>query len=242
MMVVYLLKLDSSSHKDALKLFLLFYFRYFVMISPLKKVWPFIWTNLNPLHPRMQECFVPSLLEIGPVVLEKKILFFNCHFLGGWLILVFCCSIITYISLWKGHEQTWITFTQGWVMPNSFESGPVVVDKTLFSILSMYFRYFIEETWISFTQGCFQPILFELDPMFLKKINKFYQCVFAISLFFPFGKSINPWVKQVPFTQECFVPSFVEIDSVILEILKNCQCSFAIISPWQRTWYFIWTN
>ena len=29
------------------------YFRYFVIISPWKRVWPFIWTNLNPLHPRM---------------------------------------------------------------------------------------------------------------------------------------------------------------------------------------------
>jgi len=30
---------------------------------------PFIWTNLNP-HP--QACFLPSLIEIGLVVLEKK--------------------------------------------------------------------------------------------------------------------------------------------------------------------------
>ena len=32
--------------------------------------WPFIWTNLNPLYPRL---FVPSLVEIGPVFLEKKL-------------------------------------------------------------------------------------------------------------------------------------------------------------------------
>ena len=29
------------------------YFHYFVIISPSKRVEPFIWTNLNPLHPRM---------------------------------------------------------------------------------------------------------------------------------------------------------------------------------------------
>ena len=29
------------------------YFQYFVIISPWKRVWPFIWTNLNPIHPRM---------------------------------------------------------------------------------------------------------------------------------------------------------------------------------------------
>ena len=28
-------------------------FRYFVIISPWKKAGPFIWTKLNPLHPRM---------------------------------------------------------------------------------------------------------------------------------------------------------------------------------------------
>ena len=29
------------------------YFRYFVIISPWKRAGPFIWTTLNPLHPRM---------------------------------------------------------------------------------------------------------------------------------------------------------------------------------------------
>ena len=29
------------------------YFQYFVIISPWKRAGPFIWTNLNPLHPRM---------------------------------------------------------------------------------------------------------------------------------------------------------------------------------------------
>ena len=29
------------------------HFRYFVIISPWKRAGPFIWTNLNPLHPRM---------------------------------------------------------------------------------------------------------------------------------------------------------------------------------------------
>ena len=29
------------------------YFRYFVIISPWKRAWPFIWTNMNSHHPRM---------------------------------------------------------------------------------------------------------------------------------------------------------------------------------------------
>ena len=29
------------------------YFLYFVIVSPWGKTWPFIWSNLNPLHPRI---------------------------------------------------------------------------------------------------------------------------------------------------------------------------------------------
>ena len=45
------------------------YFRYLVIISPWKRAEPFIWMNLNPFS---QGCFVPSLVEIAPVALEKK--------------------------------------------------------------------------------------------------------------------------------------------------------------------------
>ena len=48
------------------------HFRNFAIISPLGRAWPFI--NLNktesPLYPII--CFVPGLVEIGTVVLEKK--------------------------------------------------------------------------------------------------------------------------------------------------------------------------
>ena len=47
------------------------YFRYFLIVSPWKRVWSFIWTNLNPYHPRML-CDKLKLVKIGPVVLEKK--------------------------------------------------------------------------------------------------------------------------------------------------------------------------
>ena len=53
------------------------YFRYFVIISPWKRTGPFIWTNLNPLHPR---CFVPSLVENGLVILEKNFKYRQCIF------------------------------------------------------------------------------------------------------------------------------------------------------------------
>ena len=53
--------------------------------------WFFIWTNWIPFT---QGCFVPSLVEIGPVVLEKKIFKFRqC-----------ICTICVIISPWKRTE------------------------------------------------------------------------------------------------------------------------------------------
>ena len=43
-------------------------FSLLVIISRWKRAGPFIWTNLNSLHPRI---LVPSLVEICPAVLEK---------------------------------------------------------------------------------------------------------------------------------------------------------------------------
>ena len=54
------------------------YFRYFVIISPWKRAGPFIEMNLNPLCLRK---LFPSLIEIGLVVLEKKIFNFVNVFL-----------------------------------------------------------------------------------------------------------------------------------------------------------------
>ena len=39
----------GSGKEDFYKLSIYFY--YFPIISPLGRAWPFIWTNLNPLHP-----------------------------------------------------------------------------------------------------------------------------------------------------------------------------------------------
>ena len=47
------------------------YLHYFVIISPWKRSGPFVWTNLYPFHPRIS-MFCVSLVEIGLVVLEKK--------------------------------------------------------------------------------------------------------------------------------------------------------------------------
>ena len=52
------------------------YFRYFIIISPLKRMWSFIWKKT--WTPFTKGCFVPGLVKIGPVFLD----------------------------LWKGYKQT----------------------------------------------------------------------------------------------------------------------------------------
>ena len=49
---------------------------HFVTNFPWKKVTSLISANLNPLQPRM---FVSSLVEIGPVVLQKKMKMWNVY-------------------------------------------------------------------------------------------------------------------------------------------------------------------
>ena len=55
---------------------------FFKIISPWKRVWPFIWEIWIPTT---QWCFVPRLVEIARVVLEKKIFKFSqCNFAISW--------------------------------------------------------------------------------------------------------------------------------------------------------------
>ena len=90
-------------------LILSIYFRYFFIISPWKRVGPFIWTNLNPLHPR---CIAPSLVEIGSVVLEK-INFTFCQF-------IFAISLLSSLGkrLGPSFEQIWIPITPRCFVPS----------------------------------------------------------------------------------------------------------------------------
>ena len=70
-----------------------------------------------------QGCFVPRFVEIGPVVLKKK-MFKVC----------ICILAISLLSpLEKEHdpsfEQIWIPITQGCFLPSLVEIGPVVLEK-----------------------------------------------------------------------------------------------------------------
>ena len=92
-------------------------FSLFRNYPPWKRVEPFIWTNFNPHHPRM---LVPSLVEIGPLVLEKKFFTF---------INVLCLNPL-------GNRNRVEPFI--WTNLNSFhpsslvEMGSVVLEKNIF--------------------------------------------------------------------------------------------------------------
>ena len=158
-------------------------FHYFIIISPRKGTGPFIWTKLNPLHPR---------------ILCAK---FGWNWLSG-----------------SGED---------------------------FLISSMYFHYFVI---ISPWKRAGSFIWTNLNPhhprMFCAKFDrnwhsdsweldfKVRQCLFAISLLSPLGNGRGPSFEQtwIPITLECFGLSFVEIGPVILEntIFKVRQCIFTI--------------
>ena len=76
-----------------------------------------------------------------------------------------------------------------------------------FQILPMYLLYFIifpfwkrggplfEETWVYFTIGCFVPGFVEIGLVVLeKKISKFCQCIFGISLLSSLEKRAWPFI------------------------------------------------
>ena len=68
---------------------------------------------------------MPSLVEIGPVVLEEKIFkYFQYNF---------TCSLLFPLGKGRGpsFQQTWIPFTQGCFVPSLVDIGPVVLEKKL---------------------------------------------------------------------------------------------------------------
>ena len=171
-------------------------FRYFVLISPWKRAWSFIWSNLNSLYPRM---LCAKFAWNRPSGSGKE----------DFLILsmYFCYFVFTYISLWKGlgssFEQFWISVTQGWLsfVPSLVEISAVVLEKKIFKFrqcVSLFNNYLnLEKSvglWIPFTEGYFVPSLLDISPVVLeKKIFKFHQMSFRYFVI------ISPWKRACPF-------------------------------------------
>ena len=83
-----------------------------------------------------QKCFVPSLVEIGPVFLdhEKEIFYF---------VNVFPFSLLSFCEKGRGHlfKQNSVPFTQGCFVPSYIEISQIVQGKIL--KFSMYSDYFV---------------------------------------------------------------------------------------------------
>ena len=149
------------------------YFRYFLIISPWKRAGPSFEQTWIPIS---QGCFVPSLVEIGPVVLEKKI------FKIGQCI--FAISFLSPLRKGRGPslEQTWIPITQrmlcakfGWNWLSGFGEEDFLILLMYFSLFRNYLplekggAFSFEETWIHFTQGCFVQSFVEIGSVVLEK-------------------------------------------------------------------------
>ena len=94
------------------------------IISPCRRAWLFILKKIR--IPFTQGCFVPSLDEISPVVLVKKVLkYFQYNF-----------TISLLFPLVEGHgpsfEQTWIPYIQGFFVPSLVQIGHIVLEKKIF--------------------------------------------------------------------------------------------------------------
>ena len=99
-------------------------YRYFVIISSWKRVWFFIWTNLNFLHPNGR--IMLSLIEF--------FLFRQCIF-----------AILSLLENERdpSFEQTWIPFTQECFVPSLFEVNQVLLEKKIFKKTSVHFHYVV---------------------------------------------------------------------------------------------------
>ena len=95
------------------------------LLSPLdKKALLFIWKK-NPFPPCTKECFVPTIVEIGPVVLEKKI--FILSPLGKKLSSSFEKKTTTKkTKTFPPHKECFV--------PTMVEIGPVVLEKKIFKL------------------------------------------------------------------------------------------------------------
>ena len=128
-------KIESSSPKDALCQVWLkldqwfwrrrfFCFQFIFTISQLSPPWE----GLGSLFEQTwilstQGCFVPSLVEIVPVDLEKKI--------DKKSQFIFIISQLPppWEGLGSSFEQTWIPFTRGYFVPSLVEISQVVLEK-----------------------------------------------------------------------------------------------------------------
>jgi hypothetical protein len=151
--------------------------------------------------PSPQKWFVPSLVEICPVVLEKKIL--------KYFLYIFTLLLLSPLREGRrpSYEQTWIPSPQGWFVPSLVETGPVVLEKKILKYFLYIFTLLLlsplregrrpsyEQTWIPSPQGWFVPSLVETGPV-EKKILKYFLYIFTLLRLSPLREGCRPSFEQ----------------------------------------------
>ena len=95
----------------------------------MEKCGAFIWINLSLLHPRW---FVPPLVKIDPVVLEKKIDVFS---LFRYNLPMEKCRAFIWMNLSLLHPR--------WFVPPLVEIGPMILERKIFKFHGCVFDYSI---------------------------------------------------------------------------------------------------
>ena len=148
------------------------YFRYFVTITPWKRVLTFIWTNMNSFHPKI---FCGTFGRNWPSGSGKD--FWNCQ----------CIFDISFLfSLEKGARLfSWTNLNLRNLRPKKVcakfgWNWPVVLEKILkfVNIFTLFHNHLLlergvtlsfQQTWIPVTQGCFVPSLVPVGWVVLEK-------------------------------------------------------------------------
>ena len=228
---------------------------------------PFIWINLNPLHPRMlcskfkwnyftfllgspleerrglsyekiliasiKGCFVACLVEIGPVVPEKKFFKYFQYY--------FTISLLSLLGEGRdpSFEQAWFPFIQGCSVLCLVEIGPVVLEKKILITFNMILHFFYmyyhpwKKAWhfIWIDMNSLHPRM--LSAIFCRKWPsgfKYFQFKFTILLLSPLRERRGPSFEQAWFPSIqgvlCYVWFKLARWFCIKIFLKYFQCNF----------------
>ena len=167
------------------------YFCYFVIISPWKRTWPIIWTNLNSLHPRM---LCAKLRWNWPCGSGE---FFFLNFINIYLLFHNCLPLRKVMNLHSNLNShyprlLWAKF--GWNWPSG--SGikffkHFVNDFSLLFPLRKGHGPSFEKIWIPFTLECFVPSLIKLAKWVWRR--RFLKISFK---YFHYSVIISAWKRM----------------------------------------------
>ena len=105
-------------------LILSMYFLYFVIISPWKRAGPFIWTNWNPLHPRM---LCAKFSWNWPSGSGEEYFSNSSMYFHNFVIISSCISIRAWPFIWTNLNH----FTQGCFVLSLVKINSVVLEKKM---------------------------------------------------------------------------------------------------------------